>query len=61
MIHHFAAWISAPDHGAAAQYGHGSRLPLLDIERGVPEVFASLYDVRNLMQAVPILSEWYTV
>lgn len=30
---------------------------LLDIERGVPEVFASVYDVRNLMQAVPILSD----
>lgn len=30
---------------------------LLDVERGVPEVFGSVYDVRNLLQSVPILSD----
>ena len=30
---------------------------LLDIERKVPEVFGSVYDVRNLLQSIPILSD----
>lgn len=30
---------------------------LLDIERGVPEVFGSAYDVRYLLQSLPILSD----
>lgn len=30
---------------------------LLDIERGVPEVFGSVYDVRYILQSIPILSD----
>lgn len=34
---------------------------LLDVERGVPEVFASVYDIRELLKSIYVLSDGKTI